>query len=417
MPLLLVEPEDFAGRLYGGGGAAMVAQIVRSFGSRLALVGTTSGAHTIGQWTHADIYGRRCLFLPVIHRTRAQHTALISGNLRFAVALAQHRKALQEVGIESVFSQTWSVLWFFAFWPGHWDICYYFPGLGNSMLCGRHRILGKIMAGPYDLIHSRALRRANVVLAAASREAIVQHQKHLRRLGTRIEIQSLPTATDVELFKPRPKGTIRSKLGLPMEAPIYIFVGRLTAVKRVPLILEALKIVRESRPDALLLIVGDGEERRRLEKLVQRLGIGESVRFLGLRPPEQVAELITGADAGLFASYTEGFSVAMVEQLACGRPIISTDVSGARDLIAEGRNGFILPDRDVESYARRMLDVLDLSSAEQYSRDLVVQNYSMQSLWVRLQQAWPPFAAADTALSGADSKPLGGVLKAEALGL
>jgi glycosyltransferase involved in cell wall biosynthesis len=394
MSLLLVEPEDFAGQLYGGGGAAVVAQIVRSFGDRLAIVGTTSGRHAIGRWTQADIYGRKCLFLPVIHRRRAEHTALISGNLRFAVALAEHRKAIKEVGIESVFSQTWAVLWFFAFWPGRWDICYYFPGLGNSMRYGRHRILGRILAGPYAIVHSIALRKANVVLAAASRDAILKHQKHLRRLGTDIEINSLPTATDVELFKPRPKETVRPKLGVPLDAPVYIFVGRLTAVKGVPLLLEALKIVKKSRPAALLLIVGDGEERPSLERLARHMGLADSVRFLGMRPPEQVAELIACADAGLFASYTEGFSVAMVEQLACGRPIVSTDVSGARDLIGEGKNGFILSDRRVESYAQRMLEVLDLPAAERFGRDLVVKNFSMESLWTRLQRSWPPFAAA-----------------------
>jgi glycosyltransferase involved in cell wall biosynthesis len=394
MSLLLVEPEDFAAPLYGGGGAAIVAQIVRSFGDRLAIVGTTSGGHAIGRWTQAEIYGRKCLFLPVIDRHRAEHTALISGNLRFAVALAEHRKALREVGIESVFSQTWAVLWFFAFWPGRWDICYYFPGLGNSMRYGRHRILGRVLAGPYDLVHSLALRRANVVLAAASRDAVLQHQKHLRRLGTDIEISPLPTATDVELFKPRPKDAVRPRLELPLDAPIYIFVGRLTPVKGVPLILEAFKVVQKSRPQALLLIVGDGEERPNLERLARHMGLADSVRFLGMRPPEQVAELIACADAGLFASYTEGFSVAMIEQLACGRPIVSTDVSGAHDLIVDGTNGFILPSRDVQSYARRMLDVLDLPSAEQFGRELIMENYSMESLWTRLQRSWPPFAAA-----------------------
>jgi glycosyltransferase involved in cell wall biosynthesis len=83
----------------------------------------------------------------------------------------------------------------------------------------------------------------------------------------------------------------------------------------------------------------------------------------------------------------------MVEQLACGRPIVSTDVSGAHDLIVEGKNGFILPDRDVPSYARRMLEVLALSGAERFGRELVLEHYSMESLWARLQQAWPPFAA------------------------
>jgi glycosyltransferase involved in cell wall biosynthesis len=395
MSLLLVEPEDFAGPLYGGGGAAIVAQIVQSFGDRLAIVGTTSGRHPIGRWTYAEIYGRRRLFLPVINHARAQRTILVSGNLRFALALAQHRRAIQEIGIESVFSQTWSVLWFFAFWPGHWDIGYYFPGLGNSLRYGRHPLLGRILAGPYALVHARALRKAHVVLAAASREAVAVHQEHLRRLGTNVEIHPLPTATDVELFQPRPKGMVRAKLGLPADAPIYIFVGRLAAVKGVPLILEALKAVKESRPDVLLLIVGDGEERQTLERLVQRLRLGGSVRFLGMRPPEEVAELIACADAGLFASYTEGFSVAMVEQLACGRPIVTTDVSGAHDLIVDGTNGFILPSRDPGAYAQRMLDVLHLPEAEQFGRDLAVKSFSRESLWARLQHAWPPFAAAD----------------------
>jgi glycosyltransferase involved in cell wall biosynthesis len=391
--LLLVEPEDFTRPLYGGGGAAIVAQIVRACGSRLAVVGMTSGNHTLGRWTEAEICGRKCLFLPVIHRARVERTILVSRTFRFAVALARHRKALREIGIESVFTQNWSVLWFFAFWPGRWNICYYFPGLGNSIRYGRHPILGRILAGPYAFVQARALRKAGVVLAAASQVAISEHQRHLHRLGTNIEIHPLPTATDVELFRPQSKEAVRAKLGLPREAPVYIFVGRLTAVKGVPLILEAFQTVRRSRPDALLLIVGDGEERPNLERLVSRLGVGDSVRFLGLRPPEQVAQFIAGADAGLFASYTEGFSVAMMEQLACGRPIISTDVSGVRDLIVPGKNGFILPGRDVETYARRMLEVLDLPAAEQFSRELVVEHYSMKSLWAGLQRTWPPFAS------------------------
>jgi glycosyltransferase involved in cell wall biosynthesis len=195
------------------------------------------------------------------------------------------------------------------------------------------------------------------------------------------------------LFRPQPKETIRPRLGLPFDAPIYIYVGRLTPVKGVPLILQAFAIVRQSRPQALLLLVGDGEERPRLAKLARRLGIAESVRFLGMRPPEQVAAYIAAADAGLFASYREGFPVAMVEQLACACPILSTDVSGAKDLIVEGKNGFIVPDRDVGAYARRMLEILDLPRAQEFCRALAVENYSMSSLWARLQQAWPAFTA------------------------
>ena len=416
LSLLLVEPEDFTRPLYGGGGAAVVVQILRSCGDGLAVVGMTSDRHAIGRWTYADIYGRRRLFLPVIHRARVEKTILISRTFRFAVALAEHRKTLREVGIESVFSQTWAVLWFFAFWPGPWNICYYYPGLHNSILYGRHRLLGPILAGPHALVHARAVRKAQVVLAAASPEAIREHQRHLRRLGTNIPIHPMPTATDVELFRPRPKEAIRPALDLPLQSPIYVFVGRLTKQKGVPLILAAFKRVLQSRPEALLLLIGDGEERHRLARLTHRLGITDSVRFLGMLPPEQVASYIAGANAGLFASYDEGFSVAMVEQLACACPILSTDVSGARDLIVEGRNGFILPNRDVRSYARRMLEILDLPPAEQFCRDLAVANYSRESLWARLQRVWPPFAGATVGLPAADSTSPGGRARADGPG-
>jgi glycosyltransferase involved in cell wall biosynthesis len=414
MSLLLVEPEDFTKPLYGGGGAAVVGQILRSCGEHLAVVGMTSGSHAIGRWTYADICGRRRLFLPVIHRARVEKTVLVSRVLRFAVALAEHRRALREIGVRSVFTQTWAVLWFFAFWPGRWDLCYYYPGLHNSIRHGRHRVLGPICAGPYAFIHSLAVRRADRVLAAASLDAIARHQMHLRRLGTRIEIHPLPTATDVALFKPQPPEVLRPRLGLPLKAPVYIYVGRLAAIKGVPLILTAFQIVRRSRPDALLLIAGDGEERSGLTKLAHRLRIAPSVRFLGMLLPAQVAQYLAAADAGLFASYEEGFSVAMVELLACGRPIVSTDVSGARDLIVEGKNGFVLPNRDVPSYARRMLDVLDLPSAGQFGRELAVAHYSRESLWARLQRAWPPFAASAGGPCAANAQPPRGGLKAEA---
>lgn len=394
MPLLLVEPEDFSKPLYGGGGAAVVRQILDSFGDGLAVVGMTSGgAHAIGKWTHAEIYGRRRLFLPVMDRDRIEKTLLISRTLRFAVALAEHRKTLRAAGITSVFSQTWSVLWFFAFWPGRWDICYYCPGIDNSIRYGRHRILGRILAGPYIFVHARALQRAAVVFAASSRDAIAKHQRFLRRLGAEVAIHPLPTAADVELFRPRTKEEVRAKLGLPAHIPIYLFVGRLAEVKGLPLILQAFKVVRQSRPEALLLIVGDGEDRQRLERLVQSEGLAGAVRFFGMQLPERVAEFIACADAGLFASYVEGFSVAMVEQLACGRPMVTTEVSGARELIVDGRNGFILPTRDAAAYARRMLDVLELSGTEQFCRELAVREFSTASLGARLQRAWAPFAS------------------------
>jgi glycosyltransferase involved in cell wall biosynthesis len=123
----------------------------------------------------------------------------------------------------------------------------------------------------------------------------------------------------------------------------------------------------------------------------RRDGIAEAVRFLGMLAPTDVAEIIASADAGLFASYVEGFSVAMVELIACGRPIISTEVSGAHELIIEGKNGFIVRERDPNAYAQRMLDVLNLPAPEQFCRRLAVEGFSMESFWTRLEHLWAPF--------------------------
>lgn len=392
MSLLLVEPEDFDKQLYGGGGAAIVGQIVQSFGENLAIVGMTSGKYPIGKWTRAEIYGRKCMFLPVMNRVRIEKTIFISRNFRFALALFKFRKMIKEMGVKSVFSQTWAVLWFFAFCPGKWDICYYYPGLHNSIRYGTHRILGKILAYPYALINAIAVRKANIVLAAASKDAIIAHQKHLHKLGTNIEITPLPTATNIDVFRPMPKLAMRKKLGFPPDVPIYVFVGRLAEQKNISFILEAFRIVRSSRANALLLLVGDGEERQSLIRQTVQKGITDSVRFLGMHRPEEVAEFIACADAGLFSSFVEGFSVAMIEQVACGRPIVSTDVSGVRELIIDGKNGFILTDRNVNTYAQRMLDVLKLSGAEEFSRELAVKEFSMESLSGRLRRLWSPFA-------------------------
>jgi len=390
MACLLVEPVDFSKPLIGGGGRSMTASAIRNLGDRLLLVGSTSGDHPIGRWTEIECCGRVCCFLPVISQHVLEATKIKSYNACFALALSKHRKAISQVGIKVAFTQTWSVLWFFTFVMRHWNICYYYPGFGNAMLLGRRPLLGRILAKPYDIIQAKALKRASVIFAAASQDTIQKQKEYLLRLGADVDIISLPTAVDTNHFKPYPKHKMRELEEISPDTVVYAFVGRLAAVKGIPLILEAMKRVINHNQNSLLLLAGDGEEREKLERLAKKMGIQRSVRFLGMLHPDRVLRVIVCADVCLFASYTEGFSVALLEQLACGRPIVTTDVGGARDLIIEGKNGFIMRNRNQDEFARRMLDALELPDSERISRQIAVEKYCDKDLWAKIQARWVP---------------------------
>ena len=137
-----------------------------------------------------------------------------------------------------------------------------------------------------------------------------------------------------------------------------------------------------------LLLVGDGEERLALTALVEAMGIRKHVRFLGNQPPKVVARALAAADVFVMASFTEGFSNAMVEAVASGRPLVTTEVSGASDLIREGLNGFMVREHSPRVFADAIVRALELPDAERVSRELALESFSDQRLWRVIHEAW-----------------------------
>jgi glycosyltransferase involved in cell wall biosynthesis len=130
-----------------------------------------------------------------------------------------------------------------------------------------------------------------------------------------------------------------------------LFVGRLTAFKGVPVLLEALRIVRQAHPDVHLTIVGDGPDRGALEVLVGRLDIHSSVTFAGSRSPDEVASLLAGTDVFVLPSFAEGVPVVLMEALAAGVPVVATRVAGVSELVEDGGSGALVPPSDTQSLA------------------------------------------------------------------
>src|SRR5207247_4079188 len=129
--------------------------------------------------------------------------------------------------------------------------------------------------------------------------------------------------------------------------------GRLTAIKQHRLFLEAAAMMSRRDPAALFLIAGDGELRTELEGAARALGIDGRVRFLGWR---RDLETVYGAtDVFLLTSRNEGTPVALIEALAAGCAVVSTDVGGVRDVITSETVGLLAPFGDAERLAEHVV--------------------------------------------------------------
>lgn len=133
---------------------------------------------------------------------------------------------------------------------------------------------------------------------------------------------------------------------------LILFIGRLDAIKGVPLLLEAFASALKNHPEAQLNIVGDGPARETLQHQARELG--DSVAFLGYQPQEAVAELLQEADIFVLPSFAEGVPVVIMEAMASRLPVIASRVAGVPELVDDGKSGFLVPPGDLETLIMRL---------------------------------------------------------------
>src|SRR6476659_3385996 len=145
---------------------------------------------------------------------------------------------------------------------------------------------------------------------------------------------------------------VRRRHGIPEGKFVVGWFGRMTAVKRTDDLLTMLAGVRERGVDALLLLVGDGDDRERLEQRAHDLGLARSCLFLGYQ--EDVAPWYAICDAVVLTSASEGTPVTIIEALAAGRLVVATKVGGVPDVVDEGETGFLVRPHDTHALAERL---------------------------------------------------------------
>ncbi|MEM9477523.1 MAG: glycosyltransferase family 4 protein [Pseudomonadota bacterium] len=131
-----------------------------------------------------------------------------------------------------------------------------------------------------------------------------------------------------------------------------VFVGRLTAIKGLRILLDAFGQVAADYPGLRLTLVGDGDDRAALEAMAAPLG--DMVRFTGYLSQAEVAETLATADALVLPSFAEGVPVVLMEAMASARPVIATRVAGVSELVEDGVSGFLAPPGDATGLAERI---------------------------------------------------------------
>lgn len=194
------------------------------------------------------------------------------------------------------------------------------------------------------------------IIRRASRKVVFVSERLQDQLRPRLRLTAeqcavIPNGIDTRVFRPDPDRSIRAELGIPDDTMLIGAIGNIREPKAYDVLLRAARTLIERSHRFRLVIAGDCTNAlgRQLEQLKHDLGLERYVTFLGLRA--DVSRLLNNLDIFVLSSHTEGFSIACIEAMACGVPVVATR-SGGPEQILEGEAGLLVPTGDPESLAQ-----------------------------------------------------------------
>lgn len=205
-------------------------------------------------------------------------------------------------------------------------------------------------------------------------EALKTELSDIYKIAPKNKIEVIPLGLNLQPFTNLPKGNFREQFNLPPDAPIIAVVGRLVPIKNHRLFLEAAKITHEKNPHIRFLIVGDGELRPRIEEWIKELELQSTVTITGWI--QEMAQVYRAANLVTITSDNEGTPVSLIEAIAAGVPVVSTDVGGVRDLL---HHDFpIVPPNNPQKLSQAWLATLHNPPDIQAAR--ILQAYDIEAL-------------------------------------
>jgi len=367
-----------------GGQLTFAKQLIQVYGEDLHLVGVTCRTDVpIGKWIKLKINDKELDFFAFRRISFVGKKPIIPARISDFLAIRKYKNQIIKKNRNAI-TQAPELLIAIKDWQ--WEsLCYRFPGVENPLRMPRYQ-WGKIFASLFDKQLFRALKKVNLILASADKKAIHNLVKRSNKALIREQIHQFPTRVDTNVFKPVEVDKSRD-LEINHSDLILVSCGRINLVKGWELILESFRLIREQNTGVQLYFVGDGEDREKLESKIRSYDLVSSVHITGYQNSNKVLKWLNIADLILVGSHKEGWSISMLESLACGKGIVSTDVSGAQELISEGKNGYVVQSRNPLEYATGIKKGLELNNTFDISLE-IVSKYTLSSLKNDLGKLW-----------------------------
>lgn len=193
----------------------------------------------------------------------------------------------------------------------------------------------------------------------------------LREHEMKVPVAAISNGVDLASFKPgKVNIAIFEKYGIPKDRKIVLYVGRVDPEKRVETVIRSFIEARKKVPDSKLIIVGDGVDKRRLERLVAKSGYAQDIKFLGRVMPPDLYEIYRIGNVFVTASEIETQGIVLIEAAAVGLPLVAVDKGAVKEVCIDGKNGFLCRPRDEKQISEAMVKILsDTALSKKFSEE------------------------------------------------
>jgi D-inositol-3-phosphate glycosyltransferase len=223
---------------------------------------------------------------------------------------------------------------------------------------GEYRILGE----------KKVISKANRIIAATLAE---KSQLEFLYKAPSSKISVIPPGVDTRHFYPIPKDEAKEVVGVPEDSHTILFVGRIEPLKGIDKLIQAISIIQNNGelrccPHNLVIIGGEpnakpedmNAEMSRLQDMVEDLGIENFVIFLGKQDQQLLPYYYSASEIVVMPSHYESFGMVALEAMACGTPVVASQVGGLAFLVRDGETGFVVPGNDVQMLAKRLVELI-----------------------------------------------------------
>ncbi|MCL5017052.1 MAG: glycosyltransferase [Patescibacteria group bacterium] len=198
--------------------------------------------------------------------------------------------------------------------------------------------------------------RADLILSPS--KALLEGLK-IGKLKSLAEV--VPNFIDTEFFCPATNDSEKKKLKvkLGIKETLLVYMGRVGYEKSIDQVIRAMAVASKKDPHIKLMIVGDGPDKKNLEELAQKLGIGNKTIFYGFARGKELLEILQAGDIFITASKSENMPLSVMEAMAAGLPVIGVDSLGVPEIVKDGKNGFIVAPDMFEDMAQRIVELAE----------------------------------------------------------